>query len=199
MRILDDVVPRCVDGGGRPRELSEPDRCLLYTALSRARRDLYLPPALRTLWLHAHPPRPVLRIIKGRELEARAGAENPDRALAAAAVAQAQAAAAGTQSAATDWRILDEQMGWCGCCGEDRRPVEAGELGAEIRIKFQLRVAANFDADVGVCELCAQFLHLQRPLALFKTRRMLRNPSDWGPHQRNEPLDQYGVAGWDLS
>ena len=37
--------------------------CLVYTALSRAIGDLYLPRALSAVWLRQHPPRAVLRRV----------------------------------------------------------------------------------------------------------------------------------------
>ena len=61
IRILDDVVKGVVDDRGRPQRLPDARLCLVYTALSRAIGDLYLPKDLSAVWLRQHPPRAVLR------------------------------------------------------------------------------------------------------------------------------------------
>ena len=61
IRILDDVVKGVADDSGRPQRLPDATLCLVYTALSRAIGDLYLPKALSAVWLRQHPPRAVLR------------------------------------------------------------------------------------------------------------------------------------------
>jgi len=61
IRILDDVVNGVAGGGGRPLKMHDSMLCLVYTALSRAIGDLYLPKALSAVWRHQNPPRAVLR------------------------------------------------------------------------------------------------------------------------------------------
>ena len=61
IRILDDVVKGVADDSGRPQRLPDATLCLVYTALSRAIGDLYLPKALSAVWLRQNPPRAVLR------------------------------------------------------------------------------------------------------------------------------------------
>lgn len=63
VRLLDDV-PGCTSGDDHaPQGLSSANLCLIYTALTRARDDLYMPASLRNLWLRRRPPRPVLRAL----------------------------------------------------------------------------------------------------------------------------------------
>ena len=57
IRILDDVVNGVVASPPVP----DATLCLVYTALSRAIGDLYLPKDLSAVWLRQHPPRAVLR------------------------------------------------------------------------------------------------------------------------------------------
>ncbi|KAH8079464.1 ATP-dependent DNA helicase [Aureococcus anophagefferens] len=75
-----------------PRGLSNPDLCLIYTALTRARDELYLNKGLRKLWLTRRPPRPVLRLAPPPPAPA------PDD---------------------DDDEPLPELPGWCGLCGND--------------------------------------------------------------------------------
>jgi len=63
IRILDDVVKGVADDLGRPQRLPDATLCLVYTALSRAIGDLYLPKALSAVWLRQNPPRAVLRCV----------------------------------------------------------------------------------------------------------------------------------------
>ena len=59
IRILDDVVNGVVASPPVP----DATLCLVYTALSRAIGDLYLPKDLSAVWLRQHPPRAVLRRV----------------------------------------------------------------------------------------------------------------------------------------
>ena len=59
IRILDDVV----NGVERAPPVPDATLCLVYTALSRAIGDLYLPRDLSAVWLRQHPPRAVLRRV----------------------------------------------------------------------------------------------------------------------------------------
>ena len=66
IRILDDVVDgvaAALDSGKRRKPLPDAKLCLVYTALSRAIGDLYLPKDLSAVWLRQHPPRAVLRRV----------------------------------------------------------------------------------------------------------------------------------------
>ncbi|KAH8092807.1 ATP-dependent DNA helicase [Aureococcus anophagefferens] len=91
VRLLDDIVPSCTERMV-PRGLSNPDLCLIYTALTRARDELYLNKGLRKLWLTRRPPRPVLRLAPPPPAPA------PDD---------------------DDDEPLPELPGWCGLCGND--------------------------------------------------------------------------------
>ena len=93
VRLLDDIVPSCTERMV-PRGLSNPDLCLIYTALTRARDELYLNKGLRKLWLTRRPPRPVLRLAPPPPAPA------PDD---------------------DDDEPLPEPPGWCGLCGDDVR------------------------------------------------------------------------------
>ena len=59
IRILDDVVNGVVASPPVP----DATLCLVYTALSRAIGDLYIPKDLSSVWLRQHPPRAVLRRV----------------------------------------------------------------------------------------------------------------------------------------
>ena len=61
IRILDDVVNGVVVAADSGKPVPDATLCLVYTALSRAIGDLYLPRALSAVWLRQHPPRAVLR------------------------------------------------------------------------------------------------------------------------------------------
>lgn len=63
VRLLDDSANGTVDGRGRPQTLAEAMLCLVYTALSRAIGDLYIPKNLSRIFAHQHPPRAVLRRV----------------------------------------------------------------------------------------------------------------------------------------
>lgn len=63
VRLLDDCANGTVDGRGRPQTLAEAMLCLVYTTLSRAIGDLYIPKNLSRICAHQHPPRAVLRRV----------------------------------------------------------------------------------------------------------------------------------------
>ena len=50
VRLLDDVATGVVDGAGRAQKVPEATLCLVYTALSRAIGDLYVPESLWSVW-----------------------------------------------------------------------------------------------------------------------------------------------------